>query len=160
MNTRLFIPSSLALCAGFITGCGGSSQQQEASLPIGLQRTVIIQDIQINPANPNLPTVTYPFGFGIASKAHAIVYYSGTMGSTTPVNGASVHVENYVASDDHADKISFFWDKAYVILENVSNVTKGEGRATCSVRDDNMFINPPQTDRPGKIIDFSSTPQQ
>lgn len=153
MNARLFIPSSLVLCAGIITGCGGSSQEQEYSLPIGLQRSVKIDGLTTD--NPD-QTFTYVFGFNIISANHAAIYYSGTMGAPNPANGASVHVVKYVPSEDRAESISFTWDVAYVILHNVSNVTKGEGTATCDVRDTNMLIDPAQTGRQGTITTFTA----
>lgn len=151
MNALLFIPASLALCSGFIAGCGGSSQSKESFLPVGTARNVIItlED-----------DTTYPFAFVTTSELYASLYD----GASAFNSSCSVHVVNYVPADDHADKISFNWEPnrngnnvaipAYVILSDVTNVTKGIGSATCDVRDSYVYIDPPQLGRPGRIIDF------
>lgn len=153
MNARLFIPASLALCAGIFTGCGGSSQNKEVSLPIGVKRNVIIE----------LDNGTrYVFGFETTSPQYATVYN----GVSAYSSAASVHVVNYVAADDRADQVSFNWVSnrdgeptgfnAFVVMHNVSNVTRGTGSATCDVREPAMFIDPAQMARPGRLIDFQT----
>ena len=51
MNSRLYIPALITLGLGLLSGCGGSSSNEQAYLPTGLQRTL---DITLPETTSNL----------------------------------------------------------------------------------------------------------
>lgn len=157
MNTRFCILSSLLfpalIGASLLSGCGGSSQDNEMYLPVGLQRNVMITLPDDN---------VYVFGFEVTSTTNATVYDGKSAAPST----ASLHVRNYVPASDTADQIAFYWStnrdgeatpfNCYVIMRNVTNVGTGTGRAVCDVSDV-YFADPAVVDCEGTIIAFNST---
>lgn len=133
MNSPLFIPAFIALGFGILSGCGGSSSGESSYLPIGLQRMLSI----------TLPNAERPYIFGfITESSNNATIYTGT--SAQP-STASIHVVKYDPGTDTAEKIGFYWSSNYdsaptglnalVVLHNATNVSKGIGSATCSVKD-------------------------
>lgn len=135
MRSFPYIPvAALALgTLGAFCGCGGAGSDEQASLPIGLKRTLEITIPDSGDA--------YVFSFVITSATNATVY-TGTSMYPSP---AEVHVVNYVPAKDTAEQIGFYWESndidgntgldALVVLYNPQNISTGTGSATCSVRD-------------------------
>lgn len=133
MYSLLYPPAFIALGLSLLSGCGGSSSSEQAYLPIGTQRTL---DITLPDGEP------YVFSFITTSASNADIY----TGTSSMPSTASVHVVNYNPAEDSAEQLSFYWASnndgeptpnlsAFVILYNPRNICKGDGSATCSVRD-------------------------
>lgn len=128
MNPRFYyIPAFITLGLGVLSGCGGSGSNEQAYLPVGLQRTL---DITLSDNRP------YVFSFVIESNINATIYTATSEHPTT----ASIHPVNYNPSSDSAEQIGFFWSstdgkQAFVILKNPKNICTGLGSAVCSVKD-------------------------
>ncbi len=154
MNSLLYLPASIALGLGLLSGCGGSSSSEQAYLPIGTQRTL---NITLPDGKP------YVFSFITTSASNADIY----TGTSSMPSTASVHVVNYKPSDDTAEELGFYWSSnedgettslnAHVILYNPRNICKGVGSATCSVRDAEYVETETQQDNcQAVIMDFTA----
>lgn len=154
MNARfrtmasLLLPSFLGI--SMLTGCGGSSKTEEIYIPVGTARNVTI-----SLENDRVYTVA----FDVVSTHNAYIY----SGESSEPSIASMHVKGYVPADDTAAEISLYWytnregDEAfpcYLIMNDVKNVTKGNGTATCSLSDP-YFADPAVADRPGTLTKFN-----
>jgi len=156
MNSLLYLPASIALGLGLISGCGGSSSSEQAYLPIGTQRT-----LDITLPQGNLP---YVFSFITTSASNAAIY----TGTSPSPSTASIHVVNYNPAEDTAEELGFYWASnngetvnanlnAHVILYNPKNICKGIGSATCSVRDAEYGETETQQDNCQAVIrDFTA----